>query len=1071
MATYMSGMSDQFNDTPRPQLNYSMLAQQQQTANTMFEQQVQSAKSDYSAALNLAVTGQDAEALKAGYITEAQKKLREVATQDLLLPKTAAQAQQVFEPFWSDERLLLNSGHTKNMSSGIAKVQRGMLSTDDDERKLYDVSQLQYLQGTQLELERAGTDLNKLRAIRKRGIIPVRNVMDHLRQAAIDQKMEVKRDTTGGYYLESKEGGPDSVPNFSNFAAGLLNDPSWKQQFEMYGQIDVDNRKRNLLAENPNLTDEELTAAVPKDIIQNMDKMFETQLSDVGTQLKSLEEQKTKILQRQKEQILPNGQKKKVILDSDVEDFEAIKRSIRVLSFSEGMIRGKKEQWDDDKAHRKEYIYSNPAQYLGEIQKQRSIESFASVMSAKETTTYKLNQAYKELQDNNRAWATLRQQQIKDQQTYQLGLANVQIEQTKNYINAAKEGLIKMDKRLTDSLFPGATPGSAVDGGIGDITYNPDPTSTQEVDAFGNIMNDITTAQAQKNQALLGVGQGEGGNYLIGNSSPLGVIEVSDMSTVGDALNKKNEDPDYKYTSVEEQALKKVGSLLGLGKEIKIPYAATSDNIEPDFSAVGSYGSTPKTKDLYKDPVAMELAIRNYITKLAGDGTKKNPDDPGAAALVLLETVANKERTINKTLSLLNEAKQSVISNDPKYAVLNLTPKELKKDFPSITVVGADGKEETISSEKYAELWLSGAIERPSIFNKRNLINMDVNNLIEINGNPYNISKIKYNDGNEVSYDQNITRPNIPLVYVQQPVQESFNNSLNYLENTYGKSKDLSLLRKHANNKAAEMVPGWKDLTGNMGRTAMIRGNNPIAINVMAAITNVEGNKGYYTQDNKPITEAADIQAINNVLNTLDQNGKQLKYVSYTYHNTTKGAGGRDAIEIHFKPYNEEGADKVNVENSKLADVMKQGSIRVDIDPNSKNTAIQKLIATQEPLLYADYYKPGFKKIPSAAQIASGYNVVMESYGPIGSNRATNIKMYGSYKMFNPTTGKKDITKTISRDISLNEKTAEATEMEWMAIWADLLRYNQDTYNAKAAGPQTRNVTETDIDAKIAQGQ
>jgi hypothetical protein len=904
--------------------------------------------------------------------------------------------------------------------------------------------------------------------------------MDFLRKAAEEDKMEVKRDTvTGGYYLESREGGPGSVPNFSNFAAGLLNDPSWKQQFEMYGQIDVDNRKRNLLTKNPNLTDEELTAAVPKDIIQNMDKMFETQLSDVGTQLKSLEEQKTKILQRQKEQVLPNGQKKKVILDSDVEDFEAIKRSIRVLSFSEGMVRGKKEQWDDDKAHRKEYIYSNPAQYLGEIQKQRSIESFASVKSAKETVTYKVDQAYKELQDNNRAWATLRQQQIKDQQTYELGLANVQIAQAKNYIDAYKEGMGTIDKKRFESMFPGMTAGAGVSGGTGDITYSPDPTSTQETDGFAKLMSDVTTAQVENNQALIGVGQGEGGSYIVGKTSPMGTIEVSDMSAVGNALNKKTDNPDYKYTPAEELALKKVGSLLGLQD--------TGGNDVPPVIDLGDTKELRKRAQPYKDPLAMKIAIKDYITKIAGDGTKKNPDDPGAAALVLLENIANKESTIGKVLSIHNQAKQSVIDSDPTYNIFNVKAKEIENDMPALTFVDEQGNDIVLSNAEVAKKIVDGSLSlrKPAFY--EGVVNKYSDRQIEhtgpdgiVDGKPVFIRGVTppvsvINS----SWAVGINPERLQKNYREDGMFLKNNNSdelvattMDYLSKTKkGDFSNVSELRKNLNKRAAEMSPGFKDLTGNMGRVAMIRGNNPTAINAIAAVTNAEGNRGYYTQDGKPITETADIQAINNVLNTLDQNGKQLKYVSYTYHNTTKGAGGKDAIEIHFKPYNEEGADKINVENAKLGEILKQGSIRIDVDPNSKNPAIQRLIATQEPLLYADYYKPGFKKTPSAAQVASGYNVVMESYGPIGSTRATNVKMYGSYKMFNPATGKKDITKTIAKDISLDKQTAQAIENEWMATWADLLRYNQATYTTKAAGPQTRNITEADVDAKIAQGQ
>lgn len=1061
----MQGMSDSFNDTPRPQLNYSMLAQQQQTANTMFEQQVQSSKSDYSAALNLDVTSQAAKELKAGYIAEAQKKLREVATQDLLLPKTAAQAKQVFEPFWSDERLLLDSGHTKSMNSGISKVQRGMLSTDDDERKMYDMSQIQYLQGTQLELERAGTDLNKLRAIRKRGIVPVRNVMDFLRQAAADQKMTVEIDQpTGGYYLKSTIGGPDSVPNFTTFAAGILNDPSWKQQFEMYGQIDVDNRKRMLLSENPNLTDEELTAMVPKDLVKDMDNMFTSQMSNVAVNIKTLEEQKQKILQRQKEQVLSNGTKTKVLLDSDVDDLESIERSLRIASYTDITLRNKKEQWDTEKVRNQEYIYKNPAQYLGDIQKQRSIEAFAGVMASSEKLSFKVDPAYKEMQDNKLAQAIYRETVRNNTLDYDIADRRLGIDNTKNMIDAAKEGLItfpNQQQRLESMFGAGVLPGSFGSDGL---TYVPQPTSTREEDIASIYEEGKTSTILQNNEATYGVTNGVG-RFLVGQSGTLGTVEVNDMSLVRDAMGKKTLDASYVYTTAEEQALKKVGALVGLQETNTAP--------APGFIDLGETKQLSRPKQPYKDPAAMYAAVKDYMTKKSAGGLKKGQGDLGTSALYEFEAIDRRMQKMNELDNFYKEAVQKKIDSNPEYAVLNLKPKDIEKEVPAMEFVEpSSGKVIKMSSKEVAEKLLSGALQ----FREPEQLGKHTSGIFStsdpdatLNGMSLSLRRVDAPVNSDVHQDYDALGDLARLRGIQYSEQDQglvghnrtdvANAAYSYLKNS--KAGDLTVLgkkRKEATKTIFEENPVIRDLSGSMGRVANIPGSSPLTLSTMAAVTLAEGNTGYYTADGKPIDQPADMNALKTLLNTRDETGKKSKYISYIEHETTGGIGS-DAIVVHFKPYNTDGTEKLSVEGKAMGDVLSNGAVKIHVDRGSKNPAIQKLIASKESMLYANYYKPGHKESASAVMQSTGFNVGLSSYASYGGAKATDIVLTGTYAVYNPKTGKNDIIKNIadsgiSTHFSLTEKNASDVEAFWQSAWRQLNTMNEAALKADMARPQ-----------------
>jgi hypothetical protein len=941
MASYIQGVSDQFNDTPRPQLNYTMLAQQQQTANTMFEQQVQSSKNDYSAALNMQVTGQAAEELKAGYITEAQKKLREVATQDLLLPKTAAQAQQVFEPFWSDERLLLNSGHTKNMSGSISKVQRGLMSTDDDERKMYDPSQLQYLQGTQLELERAGTDLNKLRAIRKRGIIPVRNIMDNLRAAAAEQKMTVEIDQpTGGYYLKSTIGGPDSVPNFTTFAAGILNDPSWKQQFEMYGQIDVDNRKRNLLAANPNLTDEELTVMVPGNIIESIDKMYTTQAGEVSSQLKTLLEQKQRIENSAVPEKRSNGVTEPVILKSQAGDYQAILRSIAMLENTQIGITRKQEQWNKDKITNKDYIYQNPAQYMGELQKQHSIQSFAAVMSASEKVTFKKDEAYEAFQDNvleQQKEARLRR---KDELDYQISLGTLEQTSIGNLIKAYDSGIIP--KQAFKGVF-GNMVNIGEDPSIPE--YMKDDISTAETTNVLDIFNKQNEEDYMNLHNQVWAADGLAG-YLIGKQGPAGEINTATINTVNTALWKKQNDSDYKYNAADKAALKSVADFLGV--------------------------------DNYEDGALLYTKLKGYVTTNASGVT----NDQEYAALLGIDKIDADLKKINETKTALNKATEAVIKTDSKYAILKTKPEDIQDNFPSINLVTQDGTRKTLTGKEVASMWLKGEIDPMStdvtIGNKQ----YKMETVTSPNG--YSITRAE-----DPSFGWNFQRDRLTSLYgdpktssrlrreASNQVLKSMPNGLDALTGNRGKIATLTPTAPEAINIA-------RGLSVPSGRNGMYSGIG---------------------RDIKPIDDPDEMLAVTTLLQTLAGTGKntQLEYMSSVQPTTTRAPDGGPAVVFNFAPY-KEGDKPVRIGDVDITDIVKKGSITIPINTSTDNPTLQNIIGADYKLRYYDM-KQGASYAPTQGMQAAGFKVTIAPVISAGQGQASTVQLTGSYNYYNPKKG------------------------------------------------------------------
>jgi len=985
----MQGMSDSFNDTPRPQLNYSMLAQQQQTANSMFEQQVQSSKNDYSAALNMQVTGQAAEELKAGYITEAQKKLREVATQDLLLPKTAAQAQQVFEPFWSDERLLRNSGITKTLNSRIAKVQRGLLSTDEEERSMHDPVQLEYLNHGYKELERAGTDLNKLRSIRSRDIIPVRNVFDALSKAATDMKMEVKRDSENGFYLVNKEGGRDSVPNWTTFAQGVLSDPSWRPQFEMYAQVEVDRKKDYFLAANPTLTERDLNSTIAQDVISDVDKTFAEETSNITANLSALQERLKQI--KANESKIENG--KRVPLQSALEKTIETTQSIAYLQQMQKGNEDNIRKWEVDKKKSFASIEQSPEQYYYKVFQQKAINSFVASASSREIITIKENQGYNNSVTAAREFRELQRKIDKDAEDTRQFNITADLTMRKNLADAAATNIDLASSLYKNYVTPDVFSGTAgVGNGVANSPsgYEADNTQLTEVD------NVVARYYAQmENMAdgivstSIGAGKGQLGGFLLGKPTPQGDITTQDLSLATTALTNKQHDADYKYSTIENAALEKIGSLIGANVPVdkkqatQTPYKISNKNNPEDFTGEDYIGlKTSLSNNGYKDPVVFQNKLRSYLRNQATG-------------------IDTRSFTINSTLNIIEEQEEKLVAEKrkldatvkeyadmhPEYKTALLKGEQIKGDFPEVTIVAPDGTERRITQKEYADKWISGDITRIEEGLGHGLS-------ITVDGQRFDVKDI----------------PNMPGVTLPGLQQYQYT-----LSKKYGNPNNNKKLGIELNKKAISSNQSLKEMSGSRGKRSTVTTGTPAGNaylnNTTVALSNPSNVGNIYDATGTLITDPATKQALFELLKARTGTGQNSipKYVPAATMTTLGGPNKVPSVQLSFATVS--GEDKNIVGGQKVLDIIGKGPITMEVDPNTTNAILKNITPRENDYMYAEVLE-GKPLPPSAGMKNSNYNVSIQKV-------PTGFKLVGTIRKLNPVTG-------IMEDIPLtNPRTGE----------------------------------------------
>jgi hypothetical protein len=1018
MATFIQGLSDSFNDTPRPGLDYNILASQQAQANQLYQQKVAEIQNDYSAAVNLSVLGTDAEQLKQQYIKQAQVQLRDVAKQDLLMPANAAQAEQIFAPFWSDDRLLLNSGFTKYGTNNINKIKNGLMSKNEEERGLYDYIQIEDQQGLLEEVERAGIDPEKLRKIRKREIVPVRNVFQALQEAAAAQEMTVKQDSENGFYLVSREGGRQSVPNWTTFAQGVLSDPSWRPQFEMYARVETDRQRKNILSTNPNLTDQEVNNAIADNIINGVDRAYSDTRTNLAANLDELEAHYAELKANKTK--VENGQV--VPLANAVNE---IQETLNAINLVKSQLKYHDDKvitdWNKTKQSNREVIAAYPEQYLYPVFQKKAIDSFVAAASAKEIVTIGENKGYIASVTAQRELRNLQRLIEQDAETARSNRANEQLTARRDAINAFDKIPSVAAKLYGDILGADVMQQMAQqESGMSPAPYTPDNTQlSQDPNLVSKYLDQISTGLNNIVTMTVGAGQGQLGSFLIGQNTPNGAVTTEDLSLVNAALVNKQNDPNYVYTSTEKAALQKIGTLTGA--------TGTAENTTMKWLGVKDVNTT--TVD--EDPAVYLEKLKAYMSKQATGNT------PKAAMInnILNKVEADKEDLIAQKKEI-DDAVSRKISTDPRYSILNVRPEAAAPDFKTLVLKSPDGYEKILTKEEFAKRYLSGDIDvniAGSLFSSPSVV---------IDGVDYSIAEVKdaFTDAN-----------NRPITVKEGTIGmsdflRSFSSRIASQYNTPEENRKLKIA---ANKEVIGDVARLRDLDGQRGKSSTVVPGSATAnryiLKTTTSLANPSNIQNIYNSKQELLDPETRKALFDLLLETDGTKENTLpKYVAGITAKTLGGPSSKPAVTITFKSF-PENTNRV-VGNTKLKNLLESGSVTIEVDPNTQVPGLRAVIADEYDFRYSDL-QAGKVRQPYTGMKNEGFNVSIQPVIPAGSKTPSEYMLTGSFNVFNPVTGKWE-TQEVSQNgvpgvrLSANKFTPRQVDEERVKLFSEQQRKN-----------------------------
>jgi len=947
MASYLQGVTDQSLQTPLPTYDWGFLAANQQKKEGQYQQGLSEVSAGYSAIVNAPVTGEGMKQVQQEYARTAQEGLKKLATTDLSLPKNVVQAESLYAPFWQDQGLLINTGLTKFGNNNIQRVQSGLFSKDEETRSMYDPIQVQDQQGMLEELAAAGTDINRIKAVEQRQLVPFRNIKNDLNEKAAAQKLEIKWDHPEGPYIVSTVNGSSSVPSFKTWAKANVGS-EYAPQLNVVGRVAYDNAKRRVRAENPGIPDNEINSHIAENAIREQTGLYINLMAENTTSTARLQKKIEDVLDRG---VMVNG--KKVPTPNDQELYSQLTQQL--ASFTQYGKDVQREYSDFATGAQKEYnaIVANPAQAFARMEKDNIINNFAAGMSANESRTIKENTAFahqvtEQRLSNDLAFQIQKEKaaEVQWQNEYNLKVHN------QGFLEA-KEG-VKFDPATGGftggSSFSG-NPVDAVNSGTVDVDATAFKHETNPYERYNQGLNNMLNGAINDMFSVDGAAQ-----VLI--NTPITVdgvattLSVADIDIANGAILKKANSAQYVYSPQEETAVKRMGAAIGAKEYDPVSMeAALSDRLGreemdkdgiPNIQSARVAQKVARANDALEQRKAMKEQVDAAVkTHVLGDPVKFDK---------VIDTDINGQPTI-------------------------VTPQTMGKKMPEITIRTPDGGTKVLSGEEVARMRMAG-----TEVNK-------IPGIVLVNGQPIQHSLSK--NGQSYSY------------YVGKDGSlNSFDDLPKYLSNKYGTPKEFATLYTEAQNNVMTSIPEYNATSGIRGMQIGYNDNNVEQRPVINSLTNalsVPSNISGMYVGGELLKDAKNTQVLQDMLKTGN------KYIQATEYELFGSPDGGPAIKITFKPEKE--TDKTAVGDTKITDITSKGSIVVAIDKNTRNPLLQSLMNAGGNTMYSDMVTTGKKYQSDNIQEAHNFHYEIQPTNKDASGKYTQATIILSTKVINPETG------------------------------------------------------------------
>lgn len=978
-------------------------------ADQQYEEGFRKIKTAYSSIFDKSVLGKDATKRQNDYKKEALTQMKAIAATDLSDPKNVQIAEDIMAPFYEDKSLLYNIAGTSIYNNNVNKIKSGMFSKDEDERTLYDPIQLQDQEGYRRDLEEAGLDPEKQKLIEKREIAPFHDIRKELESAAGKNGWKIDWDSFSpdGQYIITTTNGERAIGSFNTLAKTVLSDPKFKGQFDTVGRVARDNAKIHVKRDNPNIPENELNTYIGNYVISEMDKNYQSNLSEYTTESQKLKKQLDDI---KLNATVLNKDGKPAPTDAMYSQYQNIYKYKQMIDSTLSGLNDEYSQFKITSTSKKQAIIDNPVSYFGKMERDNVANNFAKEKAAQQGQSIKINEAYQNAIENAQ-WA---EEQKWERNKWQ---EEHKYDDRDQLLEEKKEGLVWNAEKQDFDVIPGYA-GKGKDGKAvyvdvtkGDVTV--DNTSFLNIkDPYLDLTQSINRSLVESEDIYWNPNTGlaaaiVGTPIVVDNKSS--ELTIGDIDLVKDAMIQKRLDPKYKFTPKEKSALINVAAATGC-------------------------------KD-YTDPVQMLSALSSKI-----DFNSKNSDStPTESSQILankktqadnlLETALAKRRQLeglvnNEVLSNPESHPELVISEDPVTGKKINSKMVDKGDFENIIkstigdIILQDGSK--ITPKQLADAYYTGNFDYSKnmtrylgILTGGDIMRTTHLKNIQINGKTINIDDIKGFSG---SIDRPVNKKGItsdnwpshqfflnPTGFVLHRPDEIMYQLKELLENRFDESKKFASKRRAVENRIVSQISDYKDASGERGVKIGYNSDlDPSVLGTKNYLANAMANPANRNMDNifdgagVQITDPAKLQAISDILKTGDDAVLSAEFITFD----TKS--GKPVIDITFRPDLKVG-DKRVADGQAMVDLIGTGHVIMEINQDTKDEKLKQLLQTAELGMYADMRNESNK-----GQSKYGSNSLQKSHGfdakitgtDYVNGKATKFTITGTARVIDPETGK-----------------------------------------------------------------
>ena len=239
MATYLQGVTDYIPQFQPFQPDLNFYANVMQTKQTQYDTNWKALNKMYSQYYYADLTRDGNIKKKDEYLNNIEFNLKRVSQLDLSLEQNAAQATQVFKPFYEDKSLMKDMAWTKNYNNQLNRAEIFRNSSETEQRTQYweeGVRGMNYLRD---EFKEA-TDEDAM-SFQNAEYVPNIDVLGKAEKIAKDSGLSIEQvdfSDGGKFIVKTKNGEALTEPLQKLFEARLGSDPAIQSKYKMQAYVD-----------------------------------------------------------------------------------------------------------------------------------------------------------------------------------------------------------------------------------------------------------------------------------------------------------------------------------------------------------------------------------------------------------------------------------------------------------------------------------------------------------------------------------------------------------------------------------------------------------------------------------------------------------------------------------------------------------------------------------------------------------------------------------------------------------------------------------------------------------------